>query len=211
MAPANPKKSSAPRSKAKSKRESAHQKPMVLPNNGGASLDDTVRTATFSILWDFSCGIPHIYAPRNRLLYFLVFMGLIEKYGTNRESATPQILEFFKTTEFQDVVSRVNKGAADASAMPAAQRPSSPVAQTAAAAQSSAKRHSFVFKLGPRLGGDELSQWREARRAAVNRFHAKKAYQRENPTVRYTSRKTIADNRPRVKGRFVKTPAVVTA
>ena len=34
--------------------------------------------------------------------------------------------------------------------------------------------------------------------------------QRENPAVRYGSRKKIADNRPRIKGRFVKTDAAVT-
>ena len=69
----------------------------------------------------------------------------------------------------------------------------------------------FVFQLSPSLKGEEAALWRESRVAAVERWRQKKIYQRENPQVRYRSRKKIADKRPRVQGRFVKTLEQVTA
>ena len=45
---------------------------------------------------------------------------------------------------------------------------------------------------------------RDVRKKAYNRYKTKKQKQRANPTIRYKSRKKIADNRTRVKGRFVK-------
>ena len=46
---------------------------------------------------------------------------------------------------------------------------------------------------------------RQKRQESYNLYKKKIQKQRANPDVRYKSRKTIADNRPRVKGRFVKT------
>ena len=51
-----------------------------------------------------------------------------------------------------------------------------------------------------------------ARHAALNRFRQKKVDRANRPkNVRYKSRKKIADNRPRVSGRFVKTSEIMRA
>ena len=52
---------------------------------------------------------------------------------------------------------------------------------------------------------------RGVRKQAYNRYKEKMRKQRTNPTIRYKSRKKIADNRPRSKGRFVKTGNKVSA
>ena len=52
---------------------------------------------------------------------------------------------------------------------------------------------------------------RGVRKQAYNRYKEKMRKQRTNPTIRYKSRKKIADNRPRSKGRFVKTGDKVSA
>ena len=52
---------------------------------------------------------------------------------------------------------------------------------------------------------------RKKRKEAYNLYKKKIQKQRANPKIRYKSRKTIADNRPRVKGRFVKTEDKVKA
>jgi hypothetical protein len=57
----------------------------------------------------------------------------------------------------------------------------------------------------------QAAAWTRARKVAHARFKAKRLAQRLNPKVRYKSRQKIADNRPRVKGRFVKTVSLVTA
>lgn len=67
----------------------------------------------------------------------------------------------------------------------------------------------YQFKL--RSEPVQNAVWRAARRVAHARFKAKQTAQRLNPKVRYKSRQKIADNRPRVKGRFVKTSKLVTA
>ena len=62
--------------------------------------------------------------------------------------------------------------------------------------------------------GVELNQpadRRAVRLAALARYRQKKIDRANHPIVRYKSRKNIADNRPRIKGRFVKTEAVVRA
>ena len=70
--------------------------------------------------------------------------------------------------------------------------------------------------LVPRMpaAGVELNQpadRRAVRLAALARYRQKKIDRANRPIVRYKSRKHIADNRPRIKGRFVKTEAVVRA
>jgi len=52
---------------------------------------------------------------------------------------------------------------------------------------------------------------RKKRKEAYNLYKKKIQKQKANPKIRYKSRKTIADNRPRVKGRFVKTEDIVKA
>jgi pseudo-response regulator 9 len=61
------------------------------------------------------------------------------------------------------------------------------------------------------MSPQQFAAWRALRKAALGRWREKKLDQRLNPKVRYRSRKRIADNRPRVKGRFIKTEALVTA
>jgi len=67
----------------------------------------------------------------------------------------------------------------------------------------------FQFQLDPTAA--TATGFKAIRLAAVNRFHRKREKQKLNPTVRYKSRKKIADNRPRIKGRFVKTENLVRA
>jgi len=67
----------------------------------------------------------------------------------------------------------------------------------------------FKFQLDPTAA--TASTFRATRQAALKRFHRKREQQKLNPTVRYKSRKKIADNRPRIKGRFVKTENLVRA
>jgi hypothetical protein len=74
----------------------------------------------------------------------------------------------------------------------------------------------YVFSLAPSAEGFEMTlqqfaAWRSAQQVALVRWRKKKIDQRLNPTVRYRSRQKIADGRPRVKGRFIKTAALVTA
>ena len=52
---------------------------------------------------------------------------------------------------------------------------------------------------------------RQKRKEAYNLYKKKIQKQRDNPGIRYKSRKTIADNRPRVNGRFDKTGDKVKA
>ncbi len=67
----------------------------------------------------------------------------------------------------------------------------------------------FEFQLDPTTA--TATSFKATRLAAVKRFHRKRENQKLNPTVRYKSRKMIADNRPRIKGRFVKTENLVRA
>ena len=72
----------------------------------------------------------------------------------------------------------------------------------------------FVFRMqsGPAdIEGEELETWWCVRTSALERWKAKKLAAKLNPQIRYRSRKKIADSRPRVKGRFVKTAELVTA
>lgn len=67
----------------------------------------------------------------------------------------------------------------------------------------------FKFQLDPTVAN--ASAYKAVRKEALERFHRKREAQKLNPAVRYKSRKKIADNRPRVKGRFVKTDELVRA
>ena len=67
----------------------------------------------------------------------------------------------------------------------------------------------FQFRLDPSEA--TAATFRATRLAALERFHRKREQQLLNPKVRYQSRKKIADHRPRVKGRFVKTESLVRA
>lgn len=50
-----------------------------------------------------------------------------------------------------------------------------------------------------------------SRQALLSRYMAKRAKRLSQKTVRYRVRKTLANARPRVKGRFVKTEHPLTA
>ena len=67
----------------------------------------------------------------------------------------------------------------------------------------------YIFQMKSKQ--PQLAEMTKSRNAAHARFKEKKKAQLDNPKVRYKSRKKIADNRPRVKGRFVKTSELVTA
>lgn len=68
----------------------------------------------------------------------------------------------------------------------------------------------FVFDR--KMGVQETIMWRANRKAALARFRQKKAARIANPELcRYKIRKNIANKRPRVKGRFVKTTSLVDA
>lgn len=96
----------------------------------------------------------------------------------------------------------------------AAKRAAKAEAAAAAAAEPVQHREGFEFRMksGPSdLEGEELAAWWRYRTAALERWKAKKLAAKLNPQVRYGSRKKIADSRPRVKGRFIKTVEQVTA
>lgn len=62
------------------------------------------------------------------------------------------------------------------------------------------------------MGVQDLILWRANRAAALARYRAKKAARKANPSLcRYKIRKNIANKRPRIKGRFVKTTSLVDA
>lgn len=172
-------------------------------------------------------------------------------YGASLDDT---ILEFFKTEEFQNVISQVSGDATvtpeagsclglplygcdtddDRAALKVASRPSAKKATPAAQAEKAQLKKekkekkeamkkekmkmddypkapgNYVFLLGPSKCGEVLLESRATRLAALQRFHAKRIAQRDNPAFRYVSRKKIADNRPRIQGRFVKTEAAVT-
>lgn len=63
-----------------------------------------------------------------------------------------------------------------------------------------------------KMGVQDLILWRANRAAALARYRAKKAARKANPALcRYKIRKNIANKRPRIKGRFVKTTSFVDA
>ena len=67
----------------------------------------------------------------------------------------------------------------------------------------------YTFQLQPTAA--KADEFRRARLRSFAAFKAKRLAQKLNPTVRYKSRRKIADARPRVKGRFVKTSEEITA
>ena len=67
----------------------------------------------------------------------------------------------------------------------------------------------YNFQLQPTAA--KADEFRRARLRSFAAFKAKRLAQKLNPTVRYKSRRKIADARPRVKGRFVKTSEEITA
>ena len=62
----------------------------------------------------------------------------------------------------------------------------------------------------PKPTGDNVGRFRLNRSLAMDRLRKKRRNQLENPTIRYKSRKNIADYRERIKGRFVKSDEKVT-
>lgn len=103
------------------------------------------------------------------------------------------------------------KPATKARPTPKASRPSSTthVAVPAVVMTATPRPIDFQFQLDPSEA--TAATLRATRLAALERFHRKREQQKLNPKVRYQSRKKIADHRPRVKGRFVKTENLVRA
>ena len=62
----------------------------------------------------------------------------------------------------------------------------------------------------PKPTGENVGRFRLNRSLAMDRLRKKRRNQLENPTIRYKSRKNIADYRERIKGRFVKSDEKVT-
>lgn len=52
--------------------------------------------------------------------------------------------------------------------------------------------------------GSEAAAWAANRRAAIEKFRAKRKLRKYNKCVRYESRRRLAEARPRVRGMFVK-------
>ena len=68
-------------------------------------------------------------------------------------------------------------------------------------------QYTFGTDPDPRAAAKKLA----IRHAALARYRQKKIDRANRPAIRYTSRKKIADSRPRVKGRFIKTDSTVRA
>lgn len=116
-------------------------------------------------------------------------------------SLDDNILNFFKTGEFRDIVVNVEK---ENVRIVAAQKQPAPVVKKKTTT-ASASPFTFIFDPIP----DPAK--RAERLAALARYRQKKIDRINNPKIRYKSRKKIADNRPRVKGRFIKTDETVRA
>ena len=67
------------------------------------------------------------------------------------------------------------------------------------------------FSFGPDPDSAVAAKKRTIRLVALARYRQKKIDRINNPVIRYKSRKKIADNRPRVMGRFIKTDNTVRA
>ena len=143
--------------------------------------------------------------------------------GAPHESLDSHILSFFNTGEFREIVAKVDSEERRNAEAQAQSQPQ-PQAQTQAQAQAVHTTQTSELRpkpeaprnLVPRMpaAGVELNQpadRRAVRLAALARYRQKKIDRANRPIVRYKSRKNIADNRPRIKGRFVKTEAVVRA
>ena len=52
--------------------------------------------------------------------------------------------------------------------------------------------------------GSDVVAWAANRRAAIEKFRAKRKLRKYNKCVRYESRRRLAEARPRVRGMFVK-------
>lgn len=81
---------------------------------------------------------------------------------------------------------------------------SSPVSSTATATNHPRKLKDSV---DPLWSSEDLA--RKTRKEALERFRMKRALRSFNKTIRYQCRRNIADERPRVNGRFVKADHVI--
>ena len=112
----------------------------------------------------------------------------------------------------QNVASRKPKSTPTSKVTAAAAKLKAAEAAREAAAMLMQKRPrptDFIFKL--ETAEPRRSACTQVRREAYQRFKERRQRQRDNPRLRYKSRQKIADSRPRVKGRFVKTSELVTA
>ena len=141
--------------------------------------------------------------------------------GEATTSLDDNILSFFRTGEFRDVVvnahregaPKVATNAKRTTSQPVAHRPSPTATATATSTgtQKIVTRGRYQFSFGPEPDSAVAAKKRAIRLAALARYRQKKIDRINNPVIRYKSRKKIADNRPRVKGRFIKTGNTVRA
>ena len=115
-------------------------------------------------------------------------------------SLDDNILNFFKTGEFRDIVVNVEK-----------ENVATQQQQSTQVVAKAARSSPFTFSFEPPADLEVAANKRAVRLAALARYRQKKIDRINNPTIRYKSRKKIADNRPRVKGRFIKTDETVRA
>ena len=129
--------------------------------------------------------------------------------STNATNLDTHIINCLKTGEFRNV--RLNAHSEQAAPKSEKVISSTPVREESSTPQQKVTRGPYQYTFGddpnPRVAAKKLA----IRHAALARYRQKKIDRANRPVIRYTSRKKIADNRPRVKGRFIKTDSTVRA
>ena len=119
------------------------------------------------------------------------------------------IINYLKNGKFRNV--RLNARSERAATKVEEVISSTPVCEESSTLQQKVTRGPYQYTFGtdpdPRAAAKKLA----IRHAALARYRQKKIDRANRPAIRYTSRKKIADNRPRVKGRFIKTDSTVRA
>jgi hypothetical protein len=121
------------------------------------------------------------------------------------------ILGFFKTGEFRDVLlsDRSEQATPKATVENVSSAPA--VCDESSTPQQKITRGPYQYIFGVDPDPKVAAKKRAVRQAAFSRYRQKKIDRANRPVIRYKSRKKIADNRPRVKGRFIKTGNAVRA
>ena len=189
--------------------------------SGGASLDDAILD--FFKTDEFSEVLYKASSEMDSLPGATPAEEDVDMFGSADFTGLP-LMDFQKPAKMARTTTRVKsqgqqklkadlkspRGAAVAKARPAATRAVPSSEPTPAVTLAATPRPlNFKFQLDPTVAN--AAGYRSVRKAALERFHRKREAQKLNPTVRYKSRKKIADNRPRIKGRFVKTDELVRA
>ncbi len=128
-----------------------------------------------------------------------------------RANLDANILGFFKTGDLRDVLLNDRSEKAAPTGVVEAVSSTPAVCEESATPQQKITRGPYQFTFGVDPDPKIAAKKRAVRESALSRYRQKKIDRANHPVIRYKSRKKIADNRPRVKGRFIKTDNTVRA